>query len=124
MPPLRIHLQHKSYLQDLSSYDTLSGVQIKKGILENDWSLLLTESSTHPSQSLVHHITITPQWSWPKIWDHALNNGAPRTSCIQALLRLLCLYPNSDSVCPVQGCSSSVNSESTSAHFLAEHTSH
>ena len=34
----------------------MSGVQIKKEILENDWSLLLTESSTHLSQFFVHHI--------------------------------------------------------------------
>ena len=50
--------------------------------------------------------------SWPKIWDHAMENSAPVTSCTQALLqRLLSLYPNYDN-------------ESTSAHFLAEHTSH
>ena len=107
----------------LSSSDTLLGVQIKKEILDNDWSLLLTESSTHPSQSLVHRIATSPQCSWPKIWDHALDNGVPGTSCTQALLRLLSFHPYSDNVCPVQGCSSSVNSESISAHFLAEHTS-
>ena len=39
------------------------------------------------------------------------------------LLRLLSLHPYSDNVCPAQGFSSSMNSESISAHFLAEHIS-
>ena len=47
----------------------------------------------------------------------------PGTFCTQALLGLLSLHPYSNNVCPVQGWSSSVNSESISAHFLAEHTS-
>ena len=94
----------------LSSSDSMSAVEIKNKILERDWSLL--ESSTHPSQLLVHHIA-TSQCSWPNIWDHALDYGARGTTCTQALLRLLSLHPyQSNSECPVHGCSSSVNSDS------------
>lgn len=47
--------------------------------------------------------------------------AGPRCSwyiCIQALLRLLSLHPYSNNECPVHGCSSSVNSDSISDHFL------
>ena len=50
----------------------MSAAEIKNKILERDWSLLLSESSTHPTQLLVHHIP-TSQCSCPKIWDHALD---------------------------------------------------
>ena len=46
-----------------------------------------------------------------------------RTLHGSTLLRLLSLHPYSDNVCPAEGFSSSMNSESISAHFLAEHTS-
>jgi len=66
----------------------MSAVEIKKEILEKDWSLLLSESSTHSSQlrSCVLHCIATSECSWPKIWDHALDYGAHGTDCTQAMV--------------------------------------
>ena len=113
MPPLRIHLQHKSHLQDL----ILFRHSVRCADQEGNWLVPPVDRVLNSPLS----ISCTPQCSWPKIWDHALDNGAPSTSCTQALLRLLTKPPSLFWQC--LGCSSPVNCESISAHFLAEHTS-
>ena len=64
----------------------------------------------------------SPDCSWPKVWDHALEKGSFGTCCSLALLRLLSLHVFSDNQCPVKNCSLTVDKASISAHFIAEHS--
>ena len=113
-----------SFTSDIiSNVNNISYTRIKKVILEKDTSLLFHDSESHPSQHLIHCIATSPNCSWPKIWDHALDKGAFGTSCTLALLRLLGLHVFSDSKCPFNGCSKAVTNDVIVAHFLTDHTS-
>ena len=48
---------------------------IKKVILQLDFSLLLSDAASHPSQKLVQNIASSQEGSWPKFWDLALERG-------------------------------------------------
>ena len=113
-----------SFTSDIvSNVNNISYTRIKKVILEKDISLLFHDSESHPSQHLIHCIATSPNCSWPKIWDHALDKGAFGTSCTLALLRLLGLHVFSDSKCPFNGCSKAVTNDVIVAQFLTDHTS-
>ena len=74
-----------SFTSDIiSNVNNISYTRIKKVILEKDISLLFNDSESHPSQHLIHCIATSPNCSWPKIWDHALDKGAFGTSCTLA----------------------------------------
>ena len=106
----------------LSSHQEFSFSQLKKEIIEVDFSLLLSEASNHASQRYVQAVAASPISSWPKVWDSALEKGAFGTSCSLALLRLLSLHTYSDNKCPVPNCSYVVGEDSLCSHFLADHT--
>ena len=106
----------------LSSHQEFSFSQLKKEIIEVDFSLLLSEASNHSSQRYVQAVAASPISSWPKVWDSALEKGAFGTSCSLALLRLLSLHTYSDNKCPVPNCSYVVGEDSLCSHFLADHT--
>ena len=106
----------------LSSHQEISFSQLKKEIFEVDFSLLLSEASSHASQRYVQAVAASPTSSWPKVWDSALEKGAFGTSCSLALLRLLSLHTLSDNRCPVPNCSYVVGEDSLCSHFLADHT--
>ena len=79
--PTNIGLWHAFNCVSLSS--------IKKDILQLDFSLLLTDAASHPSQIFVEKIASSQVGSWPKLWDLALERGVLVTTCIQAVSRLL-----------------------------------
>ena len=106
----------------LSSHQEFSFSQLKKEIIEVDFSLLLSEASNHASQRYMQAVAPSPISSWPKVWDSALEKGAFGTSCSLALLRLLSLHTYSDNKCPVPNCSYVVDEDSLCSHFLADHT--
>ena len=106
----------------LSSHQEISFSQLKKEIIEVDFSLLLSEASNHASQRYVQAVAASSITSWPKVWDTALERGAFGTSCSLALLRLLSLHSHSDNKCPVPNCSHVVGDDSLCSHFLADHT--
>ena len=60
----------------LSSHQEFSFSQLKKEIIEVDFSLLLSEASNHASQHYVQAVAASPISSWPKVWDSALEKGA------------------------------------------------
>ena len=66
----------------LTSPDSVSISSITEDIIQLDLSLLLSEAATHPSQKLVHQIASSPEGSWPKLWDLALEQGVFGTTCI------------------------------------------
>ena len=107
----------------LSSPDEVSFAEIKKEILDTDFKILQSVSATHSSQRMVQKVATSPNSSWPKVWDHALDKGALGTSCSLALLRLLSLHVHSDNQCPIKSCSKTIEKDAVGAHFLKEHTS-
>ena len=76
----------------LSSPNEVSFAEIKKEILDTHFKMLQSVSATHPSQRMVQKIATSPNSSWPKVWDHALDKGAFGTSCSLALLRLILVF--------------------------------
>ena len=78
----------------LSAPDDISLSQTKKEVFDADFTLLLLDSS----QQHVKTIAASPDCSWPKVWDHALEKGSFGTCCSLALLRLLSLHDNQCSV--------------------------
>ena len=60
-----------------------SSREIKKELIDLDFSSLLEESKTHSSTSVAAEIAEST--SWLKIWDLALDYGPRGTSAIQAL---------------------------------------
>ena len=107
----------------LSSPTDLSRSRLKKEIVDTDWSLLLSESSEHHSQQHVYRVAISPQCSWPKVWDFALDYGSQGTTCSLAFLKLFSLHVFSDNSCFVHNCPHHVTNETIAAHVLADHMS-
>ena len=106
----------------LTSPDSVSISSITEDIIQLNLSLLLSEAATHPSQKLVHQIASSPEGSWPKLWDLALEQGVFGTTCIQAVLKLLSLHPHSDNTCPVPNCGILLNNQCLYTHFLSAHS--
>ena len=106
----------------LSSPDSVQIAQVKKEIIQLDFSNLLDAAATHPSQCYVQAVAASSEGSWPKVWDTALEKGTFGTTSSLAMLRLLSLSTFSDNVCPVPNCTHIVSTESPCVHFLAEHT--
>ena len=97
--------------------------QIKKEILETDFSLLLADSATHSSQQFVQSIAASPSCCLPKVWDHALERAcAFGTSSSQALLRLLSFHVLPDNQCPIKSCPLPVTKDTVCSRFLLENT--
>ena len=97
--------------------------RLKKEIVDTDWSLLLSESSEHHSQQHVYRVAISPQCSWPEVWDFALDYGSQGTTCSLAFLKLFSLHVFSDNSCFVHNCPHHVTNETIAAHVLADHMS-
>ena len=66
----------------LSSPDSVQIAQVKKEIIQLDFSNLLDAAATHPSQCYVQAVAASSEGSWPKVWDTALEKGTfGTTSC-------------------------------------------
>ena len=85
---------------------------------------LLSAAASYPSQCYIQAVAANPEGSWPQVWDTALNTGAFGTTCALAMLRFLSLHTFSNNLCPIPGCSNSVESEPLCAHFLADQYKH
>ena len=106
----------------LTSPNSVPFSSIKKDILLLDFTLLLDDAASHPSQFFVHKIASSQEVSWPKLWDLALERGVFGTTCIQAVLKLLSLHILSNNMCHVPNCNISLDSESPCSHFLSHHS--
>ena len=101
----------------LTSSEDVSLQSLKKGIIKEDLSSLLTSAISHPSQ---RYVQASSEGSWPKVWDAALERGVFVTICSLAVLRLLSLHTFSDKKCPVPDCTHVVETtESPCVHFLS-----
>ena len=99
MPPLRIHLQHKSHFQDL--------ILFQRSVRYSDQE---RNQLVPPVDRVLNSPLCTPHWHLITV-QLAQDMGpciGQRYFCTHALLRLLSFHPYSDNVCPVQGYSSSV----------------
>ena len=83
----------------LTSSDDISNNCLKKEILQLDPSLLLADTSTHPSQQYIQTVASSNDGSWMKLWDLALGRGDFGTTCVQTILRFLSLHTLSDGTC-------------------------
>ena len=106
----------------LTSPNSVPFSSMKKDILLLDFTLLLDDAASHPSQFFVHKIASSQEVSWPKLWDLALERGVFGTTCIQAVLKLLSLHILSNNMCPVPNCNISLDSELPCSHFLSHHS--
>ena len=74
-------------------------------------------------QQHVYRVAISPQCSWPKVWNFALDYGSQGTTCSLAFLKLFSLHVFSDNSCFVHNCPHHVTNETIAAHVLADHMS-
>ncbi len=107
----------------ISSPYTSSISQVRKEILDLDFHQLLNEAVSHPSQRYVQTVAVSPNSSWPKVWDAALERDPFGTICSLAMLRLLSFSTFSDGLCPVSDCLHQFETEPLCVHFLSAHTS-
>ena len=106
----------------LTTPEDISLPSLKKDLIKQDLIDLQVSATNHRSQHFVQVIAASPEGSWPKVWDTALERGAFGTTCSLAILRLLSLHSLSDNRCPVADCTHEVGSEPLCVHFLAAHT--
>ena len=106
----------------LTTPEDISLPSMKKDLIKQDQIDFQVSATNHRSQHYVKVIAASPEGSWPKVWDTALERGAFGTTCSLAVLRLLSLHPLSDNRCPVADCTLEVGSEPLCVHFLAAHT--
>ena len=106
----------------LTTPEDISLPSMKKDLIKQDQIDFQVSATNHRSQHYVKVIAASPEGSWPKVWDTALERGAFGTTCSLAVLRLLSLHPLSDNRCPVADCTHEVGSEPLCVHFLAAHT--
>ena len=91
----------------------------KEVILQCDYNLLLSSSSTHPTAQYVSQIA--SHVSWRKIWDNALDHGMKGTEYCQAVLRELSRPTFGDRICHL--CKDSIITSSFALHICDNHTS-
>ena len=101
----------------------ISNHSLKKEFLQSDLSLLLADTSTHPSQQYVQAVASSNDGSWLRLWDLALERGVFGTTCVQVILRFLSLHAHLDGTCSAPNCTFYVGPESPCDHILSAHTS-
>ena len=109
-----------NYTSDvISNPDMVSFTQMNKEILDEDVSLLLSESETHSSQhcnaALLPPLTAAGPDLGPCSGERCLWHSL-------AILWLFSLHVFSDNNCPFSGSSQTITNSEIVAHFLSSHT--
>ena len=93
---------------------------LKEQTIKADCSLLLSEATTHPSQSIVAEVT--SYMGWLKVWDTALDYDPSGTIAVLSILKLLSKTVFADRQCSVEGCDFVVPPNAACyEHFLTQH---
>ena len=105
----------------LSSPATFSPSIIKKSVIKSDHNFLLKSIASDIHLKFIADVEINLECSWLRVWDFVLDYGPHGTTCVMAILKLLCLRSFANS-CPISNCNNNLNSQHLGDHFLSCHT--